>query len=298
MNRPAPHGADAHAGAARPVLFVLGGIVSVQFGAALAKGLFAGLRPAGTVFVRVAAAALVLLAFARPVRARPSRRSLLLVVGFGLVLAAMNLSFYLALDRAPLGAVVTIEFLGPLSVAVAGSRRRLDGVWVLLAAGGVLLLTGGGGLLGGGPAIDGWGVALALVAGACWAAYILLAQRVGAAVPGTSGLALAMAVGAVALVAPGVAQGGSGLLDPGLLAGGAAVGVLSSALPYTLELVALRSLRASTFGVLMSLEPAVAACAGWALLHERLTPLQVLAIGAVCAASAGALRTAGGPRDA
>ena len=278
-----------------PVLLVLGGIVSVQFGAALAKGLFGALGPAGTVLVRVATAAVVLVAAARhPLRHVPAR-SRGLVAAFGLVLAAMNLAFYLSLERIPLGVAVTIEFVGPLAVAVAGSRRPRDLLWAVLAAAGVLLLTGGGRALLSGQ-LDPRGVLFAALAGTCWAGYILLNQRVGAAVPGVHGLAVAMVVGAVALLPLGVASAGTQLLDPSLLAAGAAVGLLSSAVPYTLELAALRRLATSTFGVLMSLEPAVAALAGLVLLGEHLTPAQAVAVLLVCVASAGATWTAAGER--
>jgi len=291
-----PHPTSAeHESHAVPVLLVLGGIVSVQLGAAVAKGLFGALGPAGTVFVRVATAAVVLLSAARrPLRHVPAG-SRGLVAAFGLVLAAMNLAFYLSLQRIPLGVAVTIEFIGPLAVAVAGSRRPRDLVWAMLAAAGVLLLTGGGRALLSGT-LDPRGVLFAALAGTCWAAYILLNQRVGAAVPGVHGLAVAMAVGAVALLPLGLASAGTRLLDPTLLAAGAAVGLLSSAVPYTLELAALRRLATSTFGVLMSLEPAVAALAGFAVLGERLTPAQVVAVALVCVASAGATWTAAGER--
>jgi inner membrane transporter RhtA len=270
-----------------PVLMVLGGVVSVQLGAAVAKGLFPALGPAGTVLVRVATAAVVLLLAARRPVLRLPAGSVRLVVAFGLVLAAMNLTFYLSLQRIPLGVAVTVEFIGPLAVAVAGSRRPRDLLWALLAAVGVVLLTGGGQALLSGS-LDPVGVLLAALAGGCWAAYILLNQRVGAAVPGVHGLAVAMAVATVALLPIGVASAGARLLDPRLLLAGAAVGLLSSAVPYTLELAALRHLATGTFGVLMSLEPAVAALAGRIVLGERLSPAQLVAVLLVCAASAGA----------
>jgi inner membrane transporter RhtA len=278
-----------------PVLFVLGGVVSVQLGAAVAKGLFPALGPAGTVLLRMTTGALVLLLVARRPPHRLPAGSQRLVVAFGLALAAMNLAFYLSLERIPLGVAVTVEFIGPLAVAVVGSRRLRDLVWALLAAVGVVLLTGGGQALVSGE-LDPLGVLCAALAGTCWAAYILLNQRVGAAVPGVHGLAVAMAVGTVALLPIGVASGGSRLLEPHLLAAGAAVGLLSSAVPYTLELAALRSLAASTFGVLMSLEPAVAALAGLVVLGERLTAGQVVAVACVCAASAGATWSAAAAR--
>ena len=192
-----------------PVLLVLLAIASVQIGSALAKGLFDEIGPGGTVFLRLLFAAVVLMAVWRPSLRGRSRRDLVLVVVFGLVLACMNMSFYAALDRIPLGAAVTFEFVGPLGVAVAGSRRPLDLLWVALAAAGILLLSdfGAGGL-------DGLGIALALLAGAFWAAYILLSARIGSRYEGADGLALAMVVGAVVLVPVGVGEAGGELAGP------------------------------------------------------------------------------------
>jgi inner membrane transporter RhtA len=277
-----------------PTLLVLLGIASVQFGAALAKGLFDELGVGGTVFLRVLFAALVLMAIWRPSLRGRGRHDLLLVAVFGLVLAGMNLAFYSSLDRIPLGAAVTFEFVGPLGVAVAGSRRPLDLVWVALAAAGILLLSdlGAGGL-------DTLGIALALLAGALWAAYILLSARIGQRYDGADGLALAMVVGAAALVPVGVAEGGGELLVPWILAAGLAVAVLSSALPYALEMEALRRMPTGVFGVLMSLEPGMAALAGYVLLGEDLVAREIVAIMLVVAASAGASRSAAiAPRDA
>ena len=277
-----------------PTLLVLLGIASVQFGAALAKGLFDELGVGGTVFLRVLFAALVLMAIWRPSLRGRGRHDLLLVAVFGLVLAGMNLAFYSSLDRIPLGAAVTFEFVGPLGVAVAGSRRPLDLVWVALAAAGILLLSdlGAGGL-------DTLGIALALLAGALWAAYILLSARIGQRYDGADGLALAMVVGAAALVPVGVAEGGGELLVPWILAAGLAVAVLSSALPYALEMEALRRMPTGVFGVLMSLEPGMAALAGYLLLGEGLVAREIVAIMLVVAASAGASRSAAiAPRDA
>ena len=195
----------------------------------------------------------------------------------------MNLAFYSALDRIPLGIAVTFEFVGPLGVAVFGSRRPLDLVWVVVAAAGILLLSDFGG-----ADLDGVGVALALLAGGFWAAYILLSVRVGRAFPGGSGLALAMLVATVPLAPIGIAEGGADLLSPSVLAIGFAVGMMSSAIPYTLELEALRRMPAGVFGVLMSLEPALAATAGFIVLGEDLAAREVVAIALVVAASAGA----------
>jgi len=273
-----------------PVLLVLLAIASVQIGSAFAKGLFDEIGPGGTVFLRLLFAALVLLAIWRPSARGRSRRDLMLVALFGLVLACMNLSFYAALDRIPLGAAVTLEFVGPLGVAVAGSRRALDLLWVALAAAGILLLSdlGGGGL-------DGLGIALALLAGALWASYILLSARIGQRYEGADGLALAMAVGAFVAVPVGVADGGSELLVPWILAAGAAVAILSSAIPYALEMEALRELPTGVFGVLMSLEPGMAALAGFVVLGEDLVAREIVAILLVVAASAGASRGAAMP---
>ena len=278
-----------------PTLLVLAAIASVQFGAALAKTLFDELGAGGTVFVRTLAAAVVLALIWRPRLAGHDRRNLGLAIAFGLVLAAMNLCFYASLDRIPLGIAVTFEFVGPLGVAVFGSRRPLDLLWVALAAAGIVLLSD----FGTGGGLDGLGVALALAAGAFWAAYILLSARVGQAFPGGAGLALAMLVATVPLAPVGIASGGGELLVPWILLVGAAVGVLSSAIPYTLELEALRRLPVGVFGVLMSMEPAVAALAGFVVLGEELATRELAAILLVVAASAGAAYGANvAPRDA
>jgi inner membrane transporter RhtA len=278
-----------------PTLLVLAAVASVQFGAALAKTLFDELGAGGTVFVRTLFAAIVVALLWRPRLAGHDRREIGLAVVFGLVLAAMNLCFYAALDRIPLGIAVTLEFVGPLGVAVFGSRRPLDLLWVSLAAVGILLLSNPGGAGG----LDGLGVALALTAGGLWAAYILLSARVGRAFPGGAGLALAMLVATVPLAPVGIATAGADLLVPWVLLVGAAVGVLSSAIPYTLELEALRRLPVGVFGVLMSLEPAVGALAGFVVLGEELATREVAAILLVVAASAGAAHRASVvPRDA
>ncbi len=291
----------------RPVLdrfpaatLVLVGMGTVQLGAALAKSLFAALGPTGVVFLRVGFAALVLLLLWRPsprtlrnprAAGVPSRPDALAIIAFGLVLAFMNLSFYSSIARIPLGVAVTVEFLGPLTVAVAGSRRPLDLLWAALAAAGILLLAplSAGDAL----ALDPLGLALAAFAGVLWAAYILLSSRVGRAVPGVGGLAVAMAVGAVAMLPFGVVGAGSALLDPRLLLAGAGVALLSSVVPYSLELAALRRMPTGAFGVLMSLEPAIASLVGLLILRESLTVRTALAMALVTIASIGATRTAG-----
>ena len=270
-----------------PPVLILGGIASVQFGAAFATTLFDQAGPAGVVLLRLALAAVILLAITRPRLAGRPRRQLLAPVVFGIALAAMNWSFYEALDRLPLGAAVTVEFAGPLTVAIVGSRRLLDLLWAALAGGGVALLAfaGSDGSSSGG--LNPVGLLLAVVAGTCWACYILLSQRVGSIFPGLQGLAIALAVGSVLLVPAGIVEGGGALLRPGVLGGGLAVAVLSSVIPYSFELTALRRVRAATFGLLMSLEPAVAALAGVLVLGQRLRPSTLAALVMVVAASAG-----------
>jgi inner membrane transporter RhtA len=277
-----------------PTLLVLGGIASVQFGAAFAKTLFDEIGPGGTVFLRVAFAAIVLMAVWRPALSGRSGADWRLLLAFGFVLVAMNLSYYESLNRIPLGIAVTFEFVGPLGVAVAGSRHALDLLWVALAAAGILLLSDFGT-----ADLDRVGVALALLAGCFWAAYILLSARVGQRFPGGQGLALAMAAGALMLAPVGVGDGGADLLGVEVLAIGFAVAILSSVIPYTLELEALRRMPAGVFGVLMSLEPAAATLAGFLVLGEELATRELVAIGLVVAASAGAARGATvPPRDA
>ncbi|MDT4977154.1 MAG: inner rane transporter RhtA [Pseudonocardiales bacterium] len=266
-----------------PQLLLLGSIASVQFGSAFADKLFAQAGPGGVVLLRLALSGAMLLAISRPRLRGRTRADLRAAIAFGLVLGGMNWSFYEALDRLPLGVAVTIEFLGPLTVAVAGSRRLLDAVWVVLAAGGVGLLA----LRGDNHDIDPVGIALALLAGACWAGYILLSKRVGASFAALDGLAIALAVGTLLVLPVGIAQGGTALLHPGVLAGGLAVALLSSLIPYSLEIVALRRLKASTFGLLMSLEPAFAALAGVIVLSQHLTGILLIALVMVVTASVG-----------
>jgi inner membrane transporter RhtA len=261
-------------------------IISVQLGAAVAKSLFDSLGPGGTVFLRIAFAALVLFLLVRPKLGGHDRAGYLVAGLFGLTLAGMNFSIYLAFDRIPLGVAVTLEFVGPLGVAVAGSRRLLDLLWVVLAAAGILLLAPLSVL--GGMDLDPVGVAFALLAGCLWASYILLSARTGSAFPGGTGLVIALCVGTFVLFPFGIAGAGYALLDPKLLLAGFGVAMLSSAIPYSLELEALRKLPARVFGVLMSLDPAVAALAGLVVLGERLEMRAVAAIIFVTIAAAGA----------
>ncbi|HKH12904.1 MAG TPA: EamA family transporter [Rubrobacter sp.] len=269
-----------------PTGLVLLSIGSVQFGAAIAKGLFDSVGPGGTVLVRILLSTLILMVLWRPKLGGYARGDYGLAVVFGLALAAMNLSLYLAIDRIPLGVAVTLEFVGPLGVAVAGSRRLLDGLWAVLAAAGVLLLAPLDVL--GTTNLDPIGVMFALLAGAFWASYILLSARVGGAFPGGTGLVISLCVGTVVLLPVGITSAGFALLDPKLLLLGLGVAVLSSAVPYSLELSALRTLPTRVFGVLMSLEPAVAALVGFLILGELLDRRAVAAMLLVTTAAAGA----------
>ncbi|HEY2298953.1 MAG TPA: EamA family transporter [Jatrophihabitans sp.] len=270
-----------------PQVMLLGGIASVQFGAAFANKLFAQAGPGGVVFLRLVLAAVMLTAAVRPSLRGRTRSDLLAVLVYGLILGVMNWSFYESLARLPLGVAVTIEFTGPLAVAIAGSRRALDALWVLLAAGGVLLLA----FHGDHGDIKASGVLLALLAGACWAGYILISQRVGRTWAQVDGLAIALWIGTLVVVPVGIVQGGDALLRPSVLAGGAAVAILSSILPYSFEMIALRRLRAATFGLLMSMEPAVAALAGVIVLGQPLRPVTAAAIVMVVIASVGTTLT-------
>ncbi|MFF4032048.1 DMT family transporter [Streptomyces sviceus] len=282
---PPAHGPRRH-GSLGPVGLVLAGGVSVQFGAALAVTLMPRAGALGVVALRLLVAALVLLVICRPRLRGHSRTDWGTVVVFGLTLAAMNGLFYQALDRISLGAAVTLEFLGPLALSVLASRRAVNTVWAGLALAGVFLL--GGGDFGD---LDPAGVLFALGAGAMWASYIVFSARTGRRFPQADGLALAMAIGALAFLPLGIAESGTRLLDPVTVGLGAAVALMSSVLPYTLELLALRNLPASAFAILMSLEPAMAALAGFLILDQALSPLQALAVAFVIAASMGAVRT-------
>ncbi|KPC59943.1 transporter, partial [Streptomyces sp. NRRL F-6602] len=236
-------------------------------------------------------AALVMMAVCRPSVRGYTRADWGTVLAFGTAMAGMNALFYQSVDRIPLGPAVTLEVLGPLALSVLASRRLINVLWALLALAGVFLLGGSG--FGG---LDLAGVAFALGAGACWAAYILFSAGTGRRFPQADGLALALVVAAVLVLPFGVADAGSALLDPVTLALGAGVALLSSVLPYTLELVALRRLPASTFAVMMSLEPAIASLAGFLILSQALTAVQAVAIALVIGASFGAVRTQVGRR--
>ncbi|MEU7857349.1 EamA family transporter [Nonomuraea sp. NPDC049141] len=269
-----------------PSGLVLLAIFSVQLGAGFAKELFAALPPSAVVFLRIGAGALIMGAVARPKLKGMSWRDLGVGVAFGVTLAVMNLVFYEAIARLPLGIAVAIEFLGPLGVAVAASRRRLDLLWIGLAAAGVALLAP----WGQSASISWVGIGLAMAAGACWAAYILLSASVGRRFPGTTGLSFAMIVSALVIAPVGITSGGGDLLQPQLLLIGLGVGLLSSVIPYSLELNALRRMPKHVFGILMSLEPAMAALVGVVVLGEMLHAQQWAAIICIVAASLGTTR--------
>ena len=267
----------------KAVLLVLAAAVSVQGGASVAKSLFPSFGPPGVVWLRLLFGSIALWVIARPeLRSRPWRE-LRLVGALGLVLVSMNVAFYESIDRLPLGVAVTVEFLGPLAVAVIASRRRLDLVWIVLAGAGVALLADGAG-----EGVHPFGLALAALAGVFWALYITLSVPIGKAFPGASGLAPAMVLGAILITPWGIVSAGSHLRDPQLVGAAVGVGLLSSALPWSLELEALRRLPTSAFGVVLALEPAIAAFTGWAFLHEHLHTRAWIALGLVVVASAGA----------
>ena len=272
-------------GVGSPVVLVLIGILSVQFGAGIAKNLFDEVSPTTLVWLRLASSVLLLAVVARPALRGRTRGDWLVVVGFGASLGTMNWAIYQSFARIPLGIAVTIEFIGPLTLAVLGSRRPRDLAWVALAALGVALL-------GLEPADVTWaGVGFALLAGAAWAAYILLSAQTGKRWEGLDGLVVASLV-ATLMLTPYVAGPGRGEVDSAwILAAGATVGLLSSVVPYSCEMVALRSLRPAVFSVLMSLEPAAAALAGIVVVGELLSGPQWLAIACVVAASIGATRS-------
>jgi inner membrane transporter RhtA len=310
--------AEAALGATPPAVLVLTGVVCVQVGAGLAARLFSQVSPAAVTGLRLWAAALLLAVLGarglrREITGLVRRRAwadAAVVVAFGLTLAVMNYCIYQAFARIPLGVAVTVEFLGPLAVAVAATRRALDLAWVALAAAGVALLSQAGGPAAaahpalshgaGAPALAGptvggldlAGLLFALAAAASWAIYILLSAATGRRFPGSSGLTVAMIVAALAVTPAGLLAGGRSLLRPGVLATGAAIGLLSSIIPYSLELETLRRVPPKVFGIWMSLEPAIAALVGLVMLGQSLSLLEWAAIGCVTVASAGAALSA------
>lgn len=284
--------AAARPGTGGAIAMMVGSCASVQVGAALAARLFPAVGSTGATLLRLVAAGGILLLLVRPRTRAWDRRQWAAAALLGLSLAAMNGCFYAALARIPLGTAVTIEFLGPLSLAAVLSRRLRDLGWVLLALVGVVLLWGA---RGDGGRLDPAGVGFALVAAVFWAAYILAGARVGAVVPGLGGLAVATAIGAVALVPFGVGAAGPAVTRPDLLLIVLGTGLLASVIPYSLEISALRRLPPRVFGVLLSLEPAVAALVGWLLLGQAVGAAAGIAIGLVIVASIGSTATARQP---
>ncbi|MFI8632854.1 EamA family transporter [Microbacterium sp. NPDC077663] len=270
------------------VVLVVVGLCCQEVGASLAVLLFPQVGPIGMVMLRLVFSALILWAIARPSLRGRTRSAWVAVVQLGIALAVMNGFFYLALERLALGVTVTIEILGPLALSIIASRRASAWLWAGLALVGVVAL-GGGGF----DRLDPLGVVFALGAAVSWAFYILASAKVGAAIPKLDGLALAMAVGALLALPFGVADAGASLLRLDLVALGAAVAVLSSTIPYALELIALRRLPAAAFSILMALAPATASIAGFLLLGQHLSPLEIAGIALVIIASIGAVRAAG-----
>ncbi|MEE1755732.1 EamA family transporter [Streptomyces sp. SP18CS02] len=281
-----PAGPVRRRGTLGPVALVVAGGLSVQFGSAVAVLLMPRAGALGVVTLRLLLAAAVLLVVCRPKLRGHSRADWGTVVAFGIAMAGMNILFYQAASRIPLGAAVTLEVLGPLALSVIASRRLVNVVWAGLALCGVVMLSGGGF-----DRLDPLGAVFALSAGVMWATYIVFSARTGRRFPQADGLALAMVVGAVVSLPLGVVEAGSKLLVPSTVGLGLAVALMSSVLPYTLELLALRRLPAPTFAVLMSLEPAIAAGAGFLVLHQALSLVDALAIALVIAASMGAVRS-------
>ncbi|WP_395639444.1 EamA family transporter [Pseudolysinimonas sp.] len=278
---------DRLGGTAGASAIVVLGLICQEVGAGVAVLLFPAAGPIGTVTLRLVFSAVLLLAIFRPRLRGRTRADWLTVLAFGLVLGAMNALFYLALDRLPLGPTVTIEYLGPLVLSVVVARRASAWLWAALALAGVALL-GRGGF----DHLDPLGVALAAGAGVLWVGYILLSARTGRRWARLDGLAIAAAIGGLGILPFGLATAGGAFLDPRVMLFGLGVAVLSSAIPYGLELLALRRLPADAFAILMSLAPALAAAAGFVVLHQALEVWDLIAIALVVVASMGAVRAA------
>ncbi|MBD8732396.1 threonine/homoserine exporter RhtA [Pseudomonas sp. CFBP 13710] len=270
-----------------PIALLLIAMASIQTGASLAKGMFPLIGAQGTTALRLIFASLFMLVLLRPWRAKLTWTTLQTVMIYGIALGCMNLLFYMSLRTVPLGIAVALEFTGPLAVAILASRKAVDFAWVALAVVGLLLLIPMGEAQAG---LDPVGVCYALGAGVCWALYILYGQKAGAD-NGVQTAALGVMIAAVFIAPIGIAHAGSALLDMALIPTAIAVAILSTALPYSLEMVALTRLPARTFGTLMSMEPAIGALSGLLFLHEVLSPTQWLAIGAIIMASVGATLT-------
>ncbi len=271
-----------------PVLLVLWTTVSVQFGGALAVTLFSKVGPVGSSFLRLALASVLLIAFRRPQIRGWTASQYRLALAFGLSIAITNTLLYAALGRLPVAVAVTIQFIGPIGVAAAYSRRWIEGLWVLLAAAGVVLMTAPWSVT---DKLDPIGIALAAGSAIGWACYILLVRKVGQVFSGRDVLTVGLVVATAAVLVPGVLEGGMALLDPSVLAVGLIVAVLSTVIPFTFEFEALRRMSTRVFGVLMSIEPAVAVVAGVLILDQHLSTRQLAAVALVVAASIGVTRT-------
>ncbi|MDH0647701.1 threonine/homoserine exporter RhtA [Pseudomonas sp. GD03858] len=267
-----------------PIGLLLIAMASIQSGASLAKSMFPVVGAQGTTALRLIFASIIMLLLLRPWRARLDASTLRSVIIYGMALGGMNFLFYMSLRSVPLGIAVALEFTGPLAVALWASRRALDFVWIALAVIGLLLLIPVGQT---GSELDPVGAAYALGAGVCWALYILYGQKAGAE-NGIQTAALGVVIAAIFVAPIGIAHAGSALLTPALLPVALGVAILSTALPYSLEMVALTRMPARTFGTLMSIEPAFGALSGLLFLGERLTAWQWLAIFAIITASVGA----------
>ena len=269
-----------------PIPAVLFAIISVQSGAAIAKTLFPAIGAAGTASLRIGISAIILLAVYRPNLLKITPNQWKIVIPYGLSLGAMNLIFYLAIERIPIGLAVTLEFIGPLVVAVIGSKRLIDYLWVLLAAIGIVLIAPWSN-----NGIDLLGVLFALLAGALWAAYIVLGTKVSKIMKGGDAVATGMLFASVLIVPFGILENGLNNLTPTFLYLGIALALLSSAIPFTLEMKALAQLPARTFSILMSLEPAAASIFAFIFLQEYLTFNEILAVVFVVIASVGSTIT-------
>ncbi|HDX9148524.1 TPA: threonine/homoserine exporter RhtA [Klebsiella michiganensis] len=270
-----------------PILVILIAMISIQSGASLAKSLFPLVGAPGVTALRLALGTFILVAIFKPWRLRFAPEQRLPLLFYGLSLGAMNYLFYLSIQRIPLGVAVALEFTGPLAVALFGSRRPLDFVWVALAVLGLWFLLPLGQSV---AQIDPIGALLALGAGACWAVYILTGQRAGEE-HGPATVAMGSLIAAVVFVPMGMIQASDTLFQWGLLLPGLGIAILSTALPYSLEMVALTRMPSKTFGTLMSMEPALAALSGMVFLGETLTATQTLALGAIILASMGSTLT-------
>jgi inner membrane transporter RhtA len=269
-----------------PIPAVLFAIISVQSGAAIAKGLFPIIGASGTASLRIAISALILLAVYKPNLFKITSEQWKFVIPYGLSLGAMNLIFYLAIERIPIGLAVTLEFIGPLLVAVLGSKRIIDFLWVLLAAAGIILIAPWSN-----NGIDPVGVLFALLAGALWASYIVLGGKISKIMKGGEAVSTGMLFAALLIVPFGIIGNGLINLTPNLWGLGIALALLSSAIPFTLEMKALGQMPARTFSILMSLEPAAAAISGLLFLQEYLSVNEILAVIFVIIASVGATLT-------